>query len=248
MNKLQVFLNFRHISYKVGELFLSEKLGRYVFNYDPVFLSSGLELSPYILPLGDETFIAERNNDMYNLHSLFADALPDDWGRKVQDAEFQNIGIYDVSALERLSLNHSNLLQQVVEVYRRMVFNYLGGNKDDHAKNFSFLMDKNGQWHLSPAYDLAYSSGDHGLHAMAAAGKRRNLELRDFEEIADNFDIREWRKIIDEIKAALECWRSIAKSVFKKNLTYTCNSVYYIRIGAVYAYETYPYYRSGCYC
>ena len=103
MNKLQVFLDFRHSSYMVGELFLSVKLGRYVFNYDPLFLSSGLELSPYILPLGDETFIAERNNDLYNLHSMFADALPDNWGRKVQDAEFQKIGMYDVTALERLS-------------------------------------------------------------------------------------------------------------------------------------------------
>lgn len=386
MNKLQVLLDFRHISYKVGELFLSEKLGRYVFNYNPQFLSSGLELSPYILPLGAETFIAERNDDMYNLHSLFADTLPDSWGRKVQDAEFQKIGMHDVSALERLSfigdygmgalqfkpqqsflsgeqavelaqlrkasqsiisgdineiveqlfraggsaggarpkylvdmrndgpnliryttgeleegwtpiilkvaekngdhwqrieycyfrmaeiagiktpatwllaekggdahfaikrfdideyggryhtqtfaallgvnfreaaLDYTRLFrtvanlcfdkEQVIEIYRRMVFNYLGSNKDDHSKNFSFLMDRAGRWYISPAYDLSYSPGDQGLHAMAAAGKRRNLKLSDFEDIADNFDIREWRKIVHNTKEALGHWRDIAK-------------------------------------
>ena len=103
MNKLQVFLDFRNTSYNVGELFLSEKLGRYVFNYESTFLSSGFEFSPFTMPLGSETFIAEINKDMYNLHSPFADALPDEWGRKVQDAEFEKIGKFDVSAIERLS-------------------------------------------------------------------------------------------------------------------------------------------------
>ena len=60
----------------------------------------------------------------------------------------------------------------VEQMYRRMVFNVLTGNKDDHAKNFSFLFDEN-KWHLAPAYDLTFSVGYNGEHATSVNGNGR---------------------------------------------------------------------------
>lgn len=397
MNRLKVRLDFHGVEYEVGELYLSERLGRYVFNYNRSFLSSGLELSPYAMPLGEQTYTAERNPDMYNLHALFADALPDEWGKRVQDVEFEKIGVFAPSALERLSfigsyglgalqfkprqsfidgieaveladlrkasqrilsgnledfvdqllraggsaggarpkylvdlkndgsnriryttgeleegwipiilkvagkngdhwqriefcyfkmaelagidvpptrllsedpgtgnahfaitrfdidgnggryhtrtfagllgldfrkvsLDYSRLFRvvaelcldkvQVIEAYRRMAFNYLGGNKDDHGKNISFLMDRTGRWFLSPAYDLSYSPGEQGLHAMSVGRKRRNLTLNDFEHIAMSFDIKSWNSIIKEVRESLSRWPEIAAEygVPRKNI------------------------------
>lgn len=386
MNKLKVLLNFGQQKIHVGELFLSEKLGRYVFNYAADFIPLGLSISPFELPLSSETFIAKTDPHLYNLHSVFADALPDEWGKKVQDCEFQKLGKLDVTALERLSfignfglgalsfepiqsfsggktavelavlrktsqqiiqgdvssvvdalfkaggsaggarpkylvdintskpgkirysrgkrvgewlpallkvggsdgdhwqrieyvyfelakksglavpqvylleekkgLSHfaierfdinsqnqkyhmhtfAGLLglnfqqanldyelflrtigdltrdkQQVEEGFRRMVFNFLACNKDDHGKNFSFLMDKTGNWSLSPAYDLSYSSGTDGLHAMSANGKRRNLNISDFEKIANAFNVSNWKKILEAVSKALSYWEDLAQ-------------------------------------
>ena len=61
-------------------------MGRYVFSYDKRFLSNGLEISPRNLPLSKDTYTAETNSDLYDLHGVFADSLPDEWGKKVQDA------------------------------------------------------------------------------------------------------------------------------------------------------------------
>ena len=118
--------------------------------------------------------------------------------------------VLDYSRLFRTAADLCLDKKQVEEIYRRMVFNYLGSNRDDHAKNFSFLMDGTGRWFVSPAYDLSYSSGDQGLHAMSAAGKRRNLTLKDFENIADNFDIKNWGNIVEKTKEALGSWQEIA--------------------------------------
>lgn len=62
------------------------------------------------------------------------------------------------------------------ELYRRTVFNIMGGNVDDHIKNFSFLMERNGTWHITPAYDMTFTTNLDGAayenaHSMSIAGK-----------------------------------------------------------------------------
>ncbi len=68
------------------------------------------------------------------------------------------------------------------EAFRRMVFNVIGKNCDDHMKNFSFLMNKSGEWHLSPAYDLLYSFGPvtYGEHKISINGKNSAITIEDF--------------------------------------------------------------------
>ena len=73
----------------------------------------------------------------------------------------------------------------VEEQFRRMVFNIVARNQDDHVKNIAFLMDKRGAWTLAPAFDVTYSFNPAGLwtasHQMTMNGKRDNFTLADFE-------------------------------------------------------------------
>ena len=373
MKKLNVKIQFdaKH-SYNVGRLFLSEKTGKYHFDYDQSFLSSGLHISPFNLKTDSVSHVAQSNADFYDLHGVFADSLPDDWGKKVQDLEFYKMEIDDPTAIDRLAFvgkygigalcyepsrefglgeeivtladlrkatqriiegnfedvteqllhssgsaggmrpkflvdldiynmkemryttgkpegnfypviikipgkdgdhfqrieyvyskiakscgidipdtylltgpkskqaffvikrfdvlengdrlhvhtyaglhglnfreqshDYSDLLRtiqdlsrdhsQVIEAYRRMVFNYLGYNSDDHMKNFSLTMNKKGAWSLSPAYDMSYSTGRQGLHIMPLNGIRHNATIKDFERMAENFNVKKWKDIV----------------------------------------------------
>ena len=73
-----------------------------------------------------------------------------------------------------------------------MCFNVFAHNRDDHSKNFSFLYDENKkEWHLSPAYDLTYSSSINGEHATTINGEGKNPSLEDILAIAKGIGIKE---------------------------------------------------------
>lgn len=101
---------------------------------------------------------------------------------------------------------------QVEEAFRRMVFNVLAGNRDDHAKNHAFLMNKNGQWQLSPAYDITPSRGPGGEHNMTVAGEGRTPSLRHFVAIAEKAEIPKDKAniIIDQVTEAVSFWQTYA--------------------------------------
>lgn len=87
------------------------------------------------------------------------------------------------------------------QAFRRMVFNIIGRNQDDHTKNFSFLMDTDGQWRLSPAYDMVYNYNRNGsytnLHQMSVNGKRDAFSRADLLSIAENIHLNNANSIID---------------------------------------------------
>lgn len=106
---------------------------------------------------------------------------------------------------------------EYTEVFRRMVFNILSNNTDDHNKNFSFLMNRKGEWSLSPAYDLTYimSSLDgtpDTRHSMYIYGKKQNITKDDVLNFAKHEGIRHPEKIIDEVSSSLLKFREYAKS------------------------------------
>ena len=100
-----------------------------------------------------------------------------------------------------------------------MIFNILGFNNDDHVKNFTFLMIKDGTWKLSPAYDLTFSYNPSSLwiskHQMTINGKRENITLDDVLSAAKVMRIskRKALNIIDEVKYALNNWSKYAKDL-----------------------------------
>ncbi|MDR2684463.1 MAG: HipA domain-containing protein [Prevotellaceae bacterium] len=103
------------------------------------------------------------------------------------------------------------------QAYRRMVFNIAARNQDDHTKNFSFLMDKNGVWRFAPAYDITYAynpTGDFTVrHQMSANGKCDNFTRKDLLQVAENMGIKKVNNIISEIVEAVAGWTRIAKNL-----------------------------------
>ena len=102
------------------------------------------------------------------------------------------------------------------EVFRRMVFNLLANNTDDHNKNFSFLMDEQGRWRLSPAYDMTYIFNSGGFlpeaqHCLMIRGKYAGVTLEDVRELASENGIRKAESIIREVVDAIADFRSIAE-------------------------------------
>lgn len=94
----------------------------------------------------------------------------------------------DYSILLKLTLNLTKDMEQVISMFRLMVFNILISNRDDHAKNFSFQWI-NGTWKLSPAYDLLPSSGFNGYHTTTINGKGEP-ELSDIITVASEVGIQ----------------------------------------------------------
>ena len=89
--------------------------------------------------------------------------------------------------------------KDLAQALKLMTFNVMIGNRDDHAKNFSFLM-KNGQWQIAPAYDLTYNDAYHGNHAMSVDGKSKSIESKNILEIAaPYFTEREAKKLLNEV-------------------------------------------------
>jgi len=103
--------------------------------------------------------------------------------------------------------------KDVLEAYRRMVFNVLAYNRDDHVKNFSYIMDLSGRWQLSPAYDLVYSPGMGGWHTMDLGTGSKDPGLKEFNLIADKMGIKpnQATRIIQRVSAAVQEWHTHAK-------------------------------------
>jgi serine/threonine-protein kinase HipA len=111
----------------------------------------------------------------------------------------------------KLTLALTKDKREIAELYRRMVFNIMGHNCDDHAKNLSFLMDEDGVWKLSPAYDMSYSRSRDDVHEMSTNGKTYNHTKEDFRVIAREFNIKEWKNILLDVGAALKKWPQTAE-------------------------------------
>jgi serine/threonine-protein kinase HipA len=103
----------------------------------------------------------------------------------------------------------------VIEGYRRAVFNVLGVNQDDHVKNLSFHMDRDGGWRLTPAYDVTYARGTEwtSAHQMRVADKRSGITRKDLVELGRTFGLRAPHRIIDQTLDVLGRWSVYARDV-----------------------------------
>ncbi len=130
--------------------------------------------------------------------------------------DFNQAGAYAyeqaILVMRRLGLPMAAIEQQ----FRRAVFNIVARNQDDHVKNIAFLMDRRGQWSLSPAYDVNYSYNPAGAwthqHQMSLNGKRDGFTRADIKAFADSALMKRGRadKILDEVIAAVRHWPDFA--------------------------------------
>lgn len=106
----------------------------------------------------------------------------------------------------------TNNAQAALQMFRRAVFNVLSHNRDDHSKNFAFLMDADGNWTLAPAYDLTFSSSSQGYHSTACSGNYVNPGSRELLELASDLSISNAKTTINEVQHVIDNWRVYAES------------------------------------
>lgn len=117
-----------------------------------------------------------------------------------------------LQVIRRLGLPMAATLEQ----FRRMVFNIVARNQDDHVKNIAFLMDRSGNWSLSPAFDMTYSYQPSGKwtssHQMTLNGKRDGFTLADFKACARSASMKRGRAetIVEEVRDVVARWRDYA--------------------------------------
>jgi len=179
--------------------------GAMEYAYSLMARDAGIDMPPTRLfetSEGDRFFGIKRfdrdGNWRYHIHT-FGNLIQSNF--RIPSVDYADL----LKATSLLTRNH----QDVLRVFRRMVFNVLAHNRDDHVKNFAFLLDDTtGDWSLSPAYDLLYTPGPGGEHTMTLAGEGRNPGRSHMLRLAKQADVsrREATAIIDDVQAAVAHW------------------------------------------
>ena len=134
----------------------------------------------------------------------------------IQHFDFNQAGAYSYEQAIRVMLKLNLSPRQIQQQFRRATFNVIARNQDDHVKNIAFLMNREGEWRLSPAYDVAYSYNPTGRwtsqHQMSINGKRDNFELSDLVALANVGGIkkRKAEEITSEVVQAVGTWQKQA--------------------------------------
>lgn len=135
----------------------------------------------------------------------------------MEHIDFKKAGAHSYEQALRTIRTLEMPMASIEEQFRRMAFNIIGRNQDDHVKNIAFLMDRSGTWSLSPAFDMTYSynpSGDWtSSHQMSMNGKRDDFDMEDFKACAKNASMKRGRAedIVKQVCDAVLKWKDFAK-------------------------------------
>lgn len=189
----------------------TENYGRLEYSFSELVKRCGIDMT--------ECSLIEENGRAHFLTKRF----DRENGKKVHMQTLCGIAHYDFklqrgysyeqafNIMRRLRLPYS----QAQEMFRRMVFNVVLRNQDDHTKNISFLMDSDGKWRLSPAYDMGFAYNPAGAwtktHQMSINGKFDNLTRKDLMECAAANNIKNASEIIDHTCDVASGWPILAK-------------------------------------
>lgn len=135
----------------------------------------------------------------------------------MEHLDFRKAGAYSyeqaLGTIRKLGMPMNSIEEQ----FRRMAFNIIGRNQDDHVKNIAFLMEQSGTWSLSPAFDMTYSYNPGGdwtsTHQMSLNGKRDNFKLEDFKACAKTASMKRGRaeEILRQVMDAVLKWKDFAQ-------------------------------------
>lgn len=185
-------------------------IGNIEYAYHKMATACGISMSECrLLPEGDCNHFMTRRFDRTlsgeKIHMQTAAAIAH-LDRDVRHSYEELFGV-----LRRLGLHYKDSEQ----LYRRMVFNVIARNHDDHTKNFSFLMDREGRWSLAPAYDLCYSYNPGGRwtsrHQLSLNGKTDGFTRGDLLAVAQAVGLRDADHIIEDVRASVAAWPDVAK-------------------------------------
>ncbi len=137
---------------------------------------------------------------------------------------------FDYNILFKLLDHFKSNAETKRSLFKQMVFNILSGNTDTHYKNFAFIMDKEGKWDLSPAYDITFPRNPFetlaGLHFAEVNGKRDKITRADFLVVAKEFGILRPVQLIEQVEESLKCfWKEASKLDIPREVKSLINSV-----------------------
>ena len=223
---------------KDSELGESEQYGRIEYAYSLMAKDVGISIP--------ETRLLEENGRAHFMSRRF-DRV-DSFKRERTGQDFlQKMHMQSLCALDNVDFNllHTNEYASLfmainrlgldeearVEAFRRMAFNHLAANCDDHSKNFSFLMDHSGIWQLAPAYDVTFAYNSQNIwlreHLMGVDGKFSQVTGKDLMRFADSYQIPYARQSLRQVEAALKNWPDYAKQagVSKETVAYIADKI-----------------------
>lgn len=189
----------------------TDNFGRLEYSFSRLVKECGIEMA--------ECSLIEENGRAHFLTKRF-DRIN---GSKMHMQTLCGIAHYDYRLLRAYSYEQALAVmrglrlsyKEAQEMFRRMVFNVVVRNQDDHTKNISFLMDEEGKWHLSPAYDMGYAYNPDGkwtsAHQMSINGKFSDITKYDLIECGVANNIKNAAQIIDEVCQAASQWPEIAR-------------------------------------
>jgi serine/threonine-protein kinase HipA len=189
----------------------SKGYGRVEMAYYRMAMDAGIRMM--------ESRLLEENGRAHFMTKRY-DRLPD--GGKVHMQSFCALRHFDFNAIDLYA--YEDLFEtmrmlalpypQAEELFRRMCFNVMARNCDDHTKNFAFTMDQSGEWSLSPAFDICHayrpSSTWVSQHCLSINGKRNNIERADLLEVARKMNIKGASEIIDQVDQVIGRWKEYA--------------------------------------
>ena len=186
-------------------------LGLHEYVYSLIAKKAGIKMTEtYLFPsknssghFGTKRFDREGNQKIH-IHSASG----------LLHADFR-IPCLDYASLLRLTQLLTKNQQDIEQMVRLMIFNVKAGNKDDHSKNFTFLLDKAGEWHLSPAYDLTRSSGINGEQTAMVNGKGCGITDEDLIKEAQRYNVSagKVREMIAQTEDALADYDKLMKEL-----------------------------------
>lgn len=135
----------------------------------------------------------------------------------IQHFDYNNLHGFSYEQLFQTMRTLRMTYPEAEQMFRRMVFNVMATNYDDHTKNFSFRLKQNGKWELSPAYDVCYSYDPKNIwvsqHSLSINGKHTRIIKSDLMTIASTNNIKKGEGIIEEIKETVCNWSKYADQV-----------------------------------
>ena len=197
-----------------AELGLSTGMGRVEYTYHLMAKDCGIDMAESrILEEGGRAHFMTRRFDRpgngEKLHLQTLNAIAGMNYSLKYSFSYEHV----FSVLRQLNLSHSVAEQ----FFRRIVFNVVSKNCDDHTKNISFLMDKTGRWSLSPAYDVSYAYDPTGMwnqdHFLSINGKYENFKYADIEKLAKEQRIKNYKEIIEQVYEVVSRWPEYAMAV-----------------------------------
>ena len=190
-----------------------EEYGKIEFCYSKMAKDAGINMTHCrLLKENDRShFMTKRfdriGNDKLHMQTLCA----------IAHMDFNKPRTYSYEDAFRI-MNGLNLMYDDKEqLFRRAAFNVFSCNNDDHTKNISFLMNKNGEWKLSPAYDLSYSYNANSRvvssHQMTINGKSKDISVNDLQILAKKVGVKNSLQILKEVKRGVENWKKYAEEL-----------------------------------